>query len=60
MVGICRKPARPLGRYRPVYEDTVETDSTETGYTGVDLIHLTHDTDPRLASTNTEIKTRDP
>jgi len=43
---------RPLGRVRRRWEDTIEMDSQEVGYGGMDWIYLTQDRDRWRAVVN--------
>jgi hypothetical protein len=44
---------RPLGRFRPVWEDNIRIDIREIRYEGVDWIDLAHDRDQWRALVNT-------
>jgi hypothetical protein len=44
---------RPCGRPRGRWEDNIRMDIRETGWEGLDLIHLAQDSDQWLALVNT-------
>jgi hypothetical protein len=51
---------RPLGRHRRRWEDNIRMDVKETGWEGVDWIHLAKDRDQWRAVVNTVMNLRVP
>jgi hypothetical protein len=51
---------RPLGRLRRTWEDDIRMDLRETGWEGVDWIHLVRDRDQWRALVNTVMNLRSP